>query len=527
MRISAPHTATPAALFLALALFVPALSGCGLERATPAPTAPEAPANATATQAEAAAETIAAVQAVAAPAFTAESVTHRLSVLVNDTDPASPDFARLRAELVQAGGQPYSDGPSLPGDLRLALSRVAGFNPPNMRERWQRHQQALDSAAALYAEHPPVDTDALNGAKVLRRLGPSLYLVRLQNGDTAFFSTPFSARRLKVGARLRGIPTLEKPRVKADRAKGDLVEELDEAGRTYVAITRQEAQRLKAERAPVLARLKDLEAERARFQRSVDEDLASLDSLTRDVNAIISPRLLGLHGVGLSGVEAYGERPARSARTDRIVRQVKRLSHTYSPVQYYRYTLPVTGRKQLDAVLSGYIEGRKKDVQDLLRTVGIGRGHARANVDLVAFKSFTASPGLLSVRFEASRDTGGAHPNQGFASFVFDVDRQSVLGLGDLFRDFPAALGLLSELAQRRMELVLDGHAFPEGFAPKAENFAVFVIDGQDLVFSFPPYQMASYAEGPQSLRVPLAHPRLMPLLSPRLLKLLGAQPVQ
>jgi hypothetical protein len=337
MRISAPHTATPAALFLALALLVFALSGCGLERATPAPqapvaAAPEAPANATAPQ------------ALTAPAFTAESVAHRLSVLVNDTDPSSPDFARLRAELVQAGAsQSYSGGQSLPSDLRLAISRVAGFNPPNMRERWQRHQQALDSAAALYAEHPPVDTDALSGAKVLRRLGPSLYLVRLPGGDTAFFSTPLSARRLKIGAGLRGIPTLEKPHVKADRAKGDLVEELDEAGRTYVAITRQEAQRIKAERAPVLARLKQLEAERATFQRSVVEDLASLDSLARDVNAIISPRLLGLPGFG-----AYGERPAQAAR---IVRQVKRLSHTYSPVQYYRYTLPVTGKKQLDAVL--------------------------------------------------------------------------------------------------------------------------------------------------------------------------------
>ncbi|MDP3427051.1 MAG: hypothetical protein Q8S17_06705, partial [Humidesulfovibrio sp.] len=267
MRNSAPHTATPAALFLALALalalFVATLSGCGLERATPAPQASAAPEATAPRTSNEAAEAAPAVQAATAPAFTAESVAHRLSVLVNDTDPSSPDFARLRSELVQAGvGQTYSGGQSLPGDLRLALSRVVGFNPPNMRERWQRHQQALDSAAALYAEHPPVDTDALSGAKVLRRLGPSLYLVRLQNGDTAFFSTPLSARRLKIGASLRGIPTLEKPHVKADRAKGDLVEELDEAGRTYVAITRQEAQRIKAERAPVLARLKQLEAER-------------------------------------------------------------------------------------------------------------------------------------------------------------------------------------------------------------------------------------------------------------------------
>jgi hypothetical protein len=516
MRISACVYAKHAALFLALALLAPALTGCGLIRPAE-PETPVPPAAAPAPQANATAE---AVPAPAAPkVLDALGVARQLSVLVNDTDPASPDFARLRAELLQtASGQSNAGGLSLPGDLRMALSRVAGFNPPQLRERWQRHQEALDSAAALYAEHPPVDTEALSGARVVRRLGPALYLVRLPGGDTAFFSTPLSARRLKTGAKLRGIPAVEKPRAKADKAAGDLVDELADSGRTFAAITRQEAYRIKAERAPALARLQELKAERARFQRSINDDLASLDSLARDVNAIIGPRLLGLGGSGPGG---YGA-PASAAR---IVRQAKRLSHTYSPVQYYRYTLPVTGHKELDATLRGYIDGRRKDVQDLLRTVGVGRGHARANVDLVAFKSFTASPDLLSVRFEASRDTGGAHPNQSFASFVFAVHDQKVLGLGDLFRDLPAALSLLSQLAARRMELVLDGHVFAEGLEPKVENFSVFVIDGQDLVFSFPPYQMASYAEGPQSLRVPLAHPRLLPLLSPRLLEALGARP--
>ncbi|MDO9632999.1 MAG: RsiV family protein [Humidesulfovibrio sp.] len=518
MRISACDNAKLTALFLALALLPPALSGCGLEfRTVPeaAPPAVAAQANATANATAGPAE----VQPAPQPATDALSVARRLNVLVNDTDPASPDFARLRAELVQsAAAQTSAGGQPLPGDLRLAISRVAGFNPPQMRERWQRYQQALDSAAALYAEHPPVDTNALNGAKVVRRLGPALYLVRLPGGDTAFFSTPLDARRLKIGTKLRGILAVEKPRPKPDKAAGDLVDELDESARTFVAITREEARKITAERAPVLARLKELEAERAKFQRSIDDDLASLDSLARDVNAVISPRLLGLSGHGGPGLD-------ESHAPERLVRQVKRLSHTYSPVQYYRYTLPVTGKKQMDAALRGYIDGRKKDVQDLLRTVGVGRGHARANVDLVAFKSFTASEDLLSVRFEASRDTGGAHPNQSFASFVFDARNQKLLGLGDLFQDLPAALNLLSELATRRMELVLDGHVFPEGLAPKVENFSVFVIDGQSLVFSFPPYQMASYAEGPQTLRVPLAHPRLLPLLSPKLLEVLGARP--
>ncbi|MBA4356711.1 MAG: hypothetical protein C0405_03175 [Desulfovibrio sp.] len=359
-----------------------------------------------------------------------------------------------------------------------------------------------------------MDTDALRGARVVRRLGPALYLVRLPGGDTAFFATN---RRLKQGARLDGVLAVERPRPKPDKAAGDLVDEMADAARTFAAISKQEVQRLKAERAPVLARLKQLKAERASFQRAIDADLASLDALARDVNAVISPRLLGL------GEADPGQRPAPERQT-RLIRQVKRLGRTYSPVQYYRYALPVTGKTQVDAVLRASLEGRKKDVQELLRSVGVGAGRARTNVDLVGFKAYRASEALLSVRFEAQRDTGGAHPNQGFASFVFDMKSQAVLGLGDIFQDLPAALAVLSELAAWRMELALDGHVFAEGITPKAENFQVFVLDGADLVFSFPPYQVASYADGPQHLRVPLCHPRLLPLLSPKLLAALGGR---
>lgn len=509
-------TLFPVLLLLASAL---ALSGCGLERAT-APEADLSPAVATApVNAPLAAPPTPAAPTARDEARDEARVTRLLGVLVNDTDPADPEWSRLRTELLGLNQEL-----SLPGDLRLAITRVAAFNPPQLRMRWQRHGETLDQVAALYAEHPPVDTDALRGARVVRRLGPVLYLVRLPGGDTAFFTTN---RRLKNGARLGGIPAVEKARPKPDKAKGDLVDELGDAARTFAAITTQEAQRLKAGHAPVLAQLKGLEDERERFQKDIRADLASLDALARDVNRIISPRLLEPRLRNLSAQPQARPGPARQDRRtgqDRQIRQVKRLGHTYSPVQYYRYALPVTGRPQVDAVLHGYLEGRKKDVTDLLKSVGVGRGRARANVDLVAFRSFTASPGLLSVRFESSRDTGGAHPNQGFASFVFDMRSQSVLGLGDLFADLPAALALLSELTARRMELVLDGHVFAEGYAPKAENFQVFVLDGADLVLSFPPYQLASYAEGPQALRVPLCHPRLLPLLSPRLLEALGAK---
>lgn len=474
MRILAPFAAP-----LALALL---LSSCAAQQpAPPPPAAQETPA-----------------ARPAPPAFSEADILAALNTLINDTALATPEYDGRRQALA-----PALQTPGLDADLRRALAQALAFEPPLLRQRWQRHLQAQEDVATLYAANPPQDTSAMEGARILRRLGPALYLARLKDGDTVFFST---TRRHKAGARLKGVAALERPRPKPDKARGDLVDELADQPRTLVEITRQEARRRTALHAPVLAQLDKLEAEGEEHLRGVASDLARLDALTRDVNAALSPRLL-----------PQAKCPAPAS----FVRKIKRLGRTYSREQYYRYALPVTGLPQVDAALKGHLDERRGEMLGLLRSTGIGPGRMRANVDRIAFTAHSASPTLLSVLFEEFRDTGGAHPNTTYASFVFDLRRQARLGLGEIFRDAPAALSVLSQLAARRMELVLDGTVFADGYEPKEENFSVFVLDGADIVFTFPPYQVASYAQGPQTLRVPLAHPRLLPLLTPEVLQAL------
>lgn len=473
--------------FAAPALCLAALlSACGLARPAAAPTAlPAEPPR----QAQ-------------APAFSAEAVVRDLNVLVNDTVPGDPDYEARRAALAPAAADPQ-----LPDELRRSLAGVLAFDPPRLQERWERHQKAQQDAAALYAANPIVDTGALNGGRVLRRLGPALHLVRLPGGDTALLR---SGRKFKKNAKIKGMYVLERQQAAPDAAKGDLVDELRDQPRTFAEITRQEARELELRRAPALAQLRRLESEGADLERGVTADLARLDILARDVNAVIGPMLL----------PQSAPPPPTS-----LIRSVTRMAKSFSREQYYRYALPVTGLPAVDAELKGFLEERKAEVLSLLKSTGVGRGRARANADRIAFTAHTASPALLSVRFEEMRDTGGAHPNTSFASFVFDLRGQRRLRLADLFTDEAAALSVLSELAQRRLTLALNGLLFAEGFAPKAENFSVFVLDGADLVLTFPPYQVASYAQGPQSLRVPLFHPRLAPLLSERLKAALTAEP--
>lgn len=484
-----------------------ALAACGLEPHTVAQ--PEASTQAGA-QPGAQVNTQSTLQAAepagpANPAQAAALLTAQLNTLINDTDPEAPAYAQRRVELLAQADTLGKDW-GLPFDLRALINDVRAFDAPHLRQRWREHQQSLDGAATEYAKAVPTTTSALEGGRVGRRLGPALYLVTLPGGDTAFLST---TRRYRAGARLRGVQVEEQVRKEVDKASGVMETELAEAPKTYIELPRQEAQRRTRGRAPALARMGALEKERLRLHSVIQAELARLDAFTRDANAVLGPRLLG-----------RVESPAPAG----FIRGVKRMAKSWSKDQYYRYALPVTGRAFVDAALKAHLEDRRKEVQELLRSTGVGRGRLRANMDLVTFKAFTASPALLSIRFEHYRDTGGAHGNTTYATYVFDLKRNAVLRLENMFTNLPAALAVLSELAALRMDQVMGGAPFPEGYAPKAENFSVFVLDGDALVFTFPPYQVASHAQGTQTLRVPLFHPRLLPLLSAQLLEARGGR---
>ena len=153
----------------------------------------------------------------------------------------------------------------------------------------------------------------------------------------------------------------------------------------------------------------------------------------------------------------------------------------------------------------------------VLEAQEVGHGGAGRNNGQVILSLTRSDPADLRRRFGVDRGNRLARLVAGSAAFTFDLKTQERLGLGDIFSDLPAALAVLSDLAGRRLEAELGGAPFPEGYAPKADNFQSFVLDGNDIVVTFPPYQVASFAEGTQTVRVALNHPRLLPLLSPAL----------
>lgn len=144
---------------------------------------------------------------------------------------------------------------------------------------------------------------------------------------------------------------------------------------------------------------------------------------------------------------------------------------------------------------------------------------------------------FTSVRESGSEDTGGAHPLPVQSSFVYDRSAGRLVTLDDLFSDPDAARKGLAAYVREKLsgrltaqmtQALGTGEGSPEairegktsmmqmlndGTQPSADNYAVFIVragaretdPSPGLLLIFPPYQVAPYAFGTQTVEVPAA----------------------
>ena len=114
----------------------------------------------------------------------------------------------------------------------------------------------------------------------------------------------------------------------------------------------------------------------------------------------------------------------------------------------------------------------------------------------------------ISYVFNIYEDTLGAHPNTYFHTFTFDTQSGKSLMLSDLFVSDSDYLNQLSSLSRaalaKQQGSDADTSMIADGTTPTIENFQNFVIDGNDFVVIFSPYQVAAYSLGTQTVRIPL-----------------------
>lgn len=118
----------------------------------------------------------------------------------------------------------------------------------------------------------------------------------------------------------------------------------------------------------------------------------------------------------------------------------------------------------------------------------------------------TISSHYASYVVAVSTYEGGAHPNTGYISFVYDEAGKQI-ELSDLFKSDAAYLQRLSEISRQQLATrefaAADMIAF--GTEPTPENFSTFFITDAGLVLVFSPYQVAPYAAGEQLVTIPWA----------------------
>lgn len=128
----------------------------------------------------------------------------------------------------------------------------------------------------------------------------------------------------------------------------------------------------------------------------------------------------------------------------------------------------------------------------------------------VTSETYEFSETITSVNFNVYQYTGGAHGNTFFATFIFDLENERVLGFDDLFLEGVNPLETLFPIVQASLEAQLadydpDLQWIEDGTGLNPSNYLNVVVSEEALIFFFIPYQVGPYAFGPQQVSIPLS----------------------
>ncbi len=130
----------------------------------------------------------------------------------------------------------------------------------------------------------------------------------------------------------------------------------------------------------------------------------------------------------------------------------------------------------------------------------------------VSYNIEYADEDLISVNFSEETFNGGAHGNHGTFTLTYDLKTGRELKLADLFKPGSKYLATIADYALRDLKGRKDPDSgenmgiaqdmWEDGAKPTAENYQNWNVTKKGLLFTFPPYQVAAYAYGPQTVIV-------------------------
>jgi hypothetical protein len=169
---------------------------------------------------------------------------------------------------------------------------------------------------------------------------------------------------------------------------------------------------------------------------------------------------------------------------------------------------PHTGNAAIDAVLAANARKTVADFRD--ERPDFKHGDRRHVLD-VTYAVERNDGDMLGLRFTTYIDLGGAHGSSAFETFNFEVPSGRRVVFADIV-DGDEGLQRVSQLAiaQLTSQLAQPDHVgnadwIRNGAGPDAENFRNVILEPHALRVWFAPYEVASYADGPLMVEIPLS----------------------
>ncbi len=190
-------------------------------------------------------------------------------------------------------------------------------------------------------------------------------------------------------------------------------------------------------------------------------------------------------------IEAYSESPAYTILLESIVMEGE---------PYYADPFNELVKELMEKEQTSFIEG----LAEIEAWRAANMPDIRSTLDST-YQATYNDHSLVSIRFEFySYTAGAAHPISYSKTLTYDLNQNRKVQLPDLFTMGTDWLGALSSFCLKDLQQqgVLE---FPEGAEPVMKNYTGWSLTPDGMVVYFDPYQVASYAAGPQQVLVPYA----------------------
>jgi hypothetical protein len=160
-------------------------------------------------------------------------------------------------------------------------------------------------------------------------------------------------------------------------------------------------------------------------------------------------------------------------------------------IAYPVFTATLAPAKAANAAIAKWA---KKSHDEIVKEFRKNGGHYERTA---TFSVGRATNSVISVEFNVSEYTGGAHGNMDFV--VFNFGKTKRLALGDLFKPSSGYKQRVSDLIMQKLRKMdgADWVTSGEFKGPSSEQLNRFVIGKSGLTFLFAPYEVGPYSAGP------------------------------